>query len=68
MIKLVNKKWIRWSHKKGIATIFIVCKNNKRSASRKICESNVVSRKPYYVSFSIYNENGEPLLERDFEG
>jgi hypothetical protein len=68
MTKSVNKKWIIVTHKKGIVTILIVWKNNKRKSSGKMRESNVVTRKPYYVSFSMYNENGEPLLERDFEG
>lgn len=24
--------------------------------------------KPYYLNTSLYDENGEPLVERDFEG
>lgn len=35
---------------------------------KSIYGNRIKTIKPYYLKISLYDENGEPLVERDFEG
>lgn len=35
----------------------------RKNQNDMICTSN-----PYYTTYSLYDENGEPRIERDYEG
>ena len=35
---------------------------------KSIYGNRIKTIKPYYLKTSLYDENGEPLVERDFEG
>ena len=35
---------------------------------KSIYGNRIKAIKPYYLKTSLYDENGEPLVERDFEG
>lgn len=54
--------------KKGIDIILIAPIKMKKKVSCRRSQDYTASLKPFYVSYSMYNEDGEPLIERDFEG
>ena len=68
MIKSVNLEWVMVKRKEGIDIILITPTKMIMMVSCSKSQEYAASINPFYVSYSMYNEDGEPLVERDFEG